>query len=51
MLRYHKRERDGDGFIGLDDPEKSEANQLNQSEHVDTLQANLSQVMEIRLVL
>jgi hypothetical protein len=51
MLCYHKRERNGDGCIGLDDPEKSEANQLDQSVHVDALQANLSQVGEIGLVL
>lgn len=50
IVYYHKRERDGNGFVRFDDPENSETEQLNSSKHMNALDWYFSQVVEIWLV-
>ena len=46
----HQRERNRNRFVGLDDPENGEADQLDGRVHVNALEWHFPQVVEIRLV-
>lgn len=50
MWTYHDREDEG-GNRCLDDPEDDETHKLDESEEVDSLDADISQVSVVRLVL
>lgn len=49
-VSYHYREYDG-GHSGLEDPEQSQAKDLEECEEMDLPEGNVSQVHQVRLML
>lgn len=48
-MSYHDREYDG-GHGGLEDPQQSQAEDLDEGEEVDLPEGNVSQVNQVRLM-
>lgn len=48
-MSYHDREYDG-GHSGFEDPQQSQAEDLDEGEEVDLPEGNVSQVNQVRLM-